>query len=115
DRSLRMTQNRYDAGVAMLADVASARTQLENARVQLLSLQRERAQLEHAIAVLLGRTPSSFSLAYSADIPGLPAIPVGVPAQLLQRRPDVAAAERRMAEANAQIGVAQAAWFPSLT
>lgn len=115
ERSLRMTQNRYEAGVAMLADVAAARTQLENARTQLLALQRERAQLEHATAVLLGRTPASFALAPSTDIPQLPTIPVGVPSELLQRRPDVAAAERRMAEANARIGVAQAAWFPAIT
>lgn len=115
ERSLRMTQNRYDAGVAMQADVAAARTQIENARTQLLALQRGRAQLEHAMAVLLGRTPASFELAVSNDIPQLPTIPVGIPSELLQRRPDVAAAERRMAEANAQIGVAQAAWFPELT
>lgn len=115
ERSLRMTQNRYDAGVAMQADVAASRTQLENARTQLLSLQRQRAQLEHAMAVLLGQTPASFQLAASDTVPQLPVIPVGVPAELLLRRPDVAAAERRMAEANAQIGVAQAAWFPALT
>lgn len=115
ERSLRMTQNRYEAGVAMLADVAAARTQLENARTQLLALQRERAQLEHATAVLLGRTPASFELAASPDIPHLPTIPVGIPSELLQRRPDVAAAERRMAEANARIGATQAAWLPSMT
>ena len=115
ERSLTMTRNRYDAGVAMLADVASARTQLENARTQLLSLQRERARLEHALAVLLGRTPASFALAASTEVPHLPTIPVGIPSDLLQGRPDVVAAERRMAEANARIGVAQAAWFPQLT
>lgn len=115
ERSLRMTENRYQAGVATMADVAAARTQLENARTQLLALQRERAQLEHAAAVLLGRTPASFGLAASDGVPRLPTIPVGMPSELLQRRPDVAAAERRMAEANAQIGVAQAAWFPALT
>jgi len=115
ERSLRMTENRYNAGVAMQADVAAARTQLENARTQLLALQRERTQLEQAIAVLLGRTPANFALQATDDIPRLPTIPVGVPSELLQRRPDVAAAERRMAEANAQIGVAQAAWFPELT
>lgn len=115
ERSLRMTQNRYEAGVAMQADVAAARTQLENARTQLLALQRQRAQLEHAAAVLLGRTPASFTLAASTDIPQLPTIPVGIPSELLQRRPDVAAAERRMAEANARIGAAQAAWFPAIT
>lgn len=115
ERSLTLTQNRYAAGVAMQADVAAARTQIENARTQLLALQRQRAQLEHAIAVLLGRAPSAFALAPSNEVPQLPAIPVGVPAELLQRRPDLQAAERRIAEANAQIGVAQAAWFPALT
>ena len=115
ERSLRMTGNRYEAGVAMQADVAAARTQLENARTQLLALQRQRAQLEHAAAVLLGQTPASFELAAGSEVPQLPTIPVGIPSELLQRRPDVAAAERRMAEANAQIGVAQAAWFPALT
>ena len=115
ERSLTLTGNRYQAGVAMQADVAAARTQLENARTQLLALRRQRAQLEHALAVLLGRAPASFTVAASGDVPQLPAIPVGLPAELLQRRPDLVAAERRMAEANAQIGVAQAAWFPSLT
>ena len=115
ERSLRMTENRYNAGVAMQADVSAARTQLENARTQLLALQRQRAQLEHAIAVLLGRVPAAFALAPVDDVPGLPTLPVGVPAQLLQARPDVAAAERRMAETNAQIGVAEAAWFPAVS
>jgi len=115
ERSLRMTQNRYDAGVAMQTDVAAARTQLENARTQLLALQRQRAQLAHSVAVLLGQAPAAFELAASNDIPHLPTIPLGLPSELLQRRPDVAAAERRMAQANAQIGVAQAAWFPALT
>lgn len=115
ERSLRMTENRYAAGVAMQADVAAARTQLENTRTQLLTLQRNRAQLEHAIAVILGRTPASFSVAVTNDVPHLPRIPVGIPSQLLLKRPDLAAAERRMAEANARIGVAQAAWFPELT
>ena len=115
ERSLQMTQNRYQAGMSTAADVAAARTQLENARTQVLALQRQRAQLEHAIAVLLGRPPSTFQLAASGDVPMLPRVPVGIPSELLQRRPDVAAAERRMAEANAQIGVAQAAWLPSLT
>lgn len=115
ERSLQMTQNRYVAGVAAQADVASARTQLENARTQMLALERQRAQLEHALAVLLGRAPSQFDLqagSLSAVVPGIPA---GLPSQLLERRPDIAAAERRTAQANARIGVAQAAWFPDLT
>ena len=114
ERSLGMTENRYNAGIATPADVAAARTQLENTRTQLLSLQRQRAQLEHSIAVLVGMPPSAFELAATGDVPLLPAIPVGIPSELLQRRPDVAAAERRMAEANAQIGVAQSAWLPAL-
>jgi len=115
DRSLTTTRNRYDAGVAGQVDVESARTQLENARVQLEAAQSDRAQLEHAIAVLLGVPPASFSLPETHVLVAVPQIPVGLPAQLLQRRPDVAAAERRAAQANAEIGVAQAAWFPDLT
>lgn len=114
-RSLRTTQNRYDAGMAAQADVAVSRTQLENAKADLLALEWQRAQLEHAIAVLMGQAPSSFDLAQTTSLAAVPPIPAGVPAQLLQRRPDVAAAERRTAEANAQIGVAQSAWFPDLT
>ncbi len=115
ERSLQTTQNRYAAGVAGLVDVQTARAQLENARVQQLALDSQRAQLEHAIAVLVGVPPSSFSLPETTALSTVPTIPVGLPAQLLQRRPDVAAAERRAAEANERIGVAQAAWFPDLT
>lgn len=115
ERSLTTTLNRYEAGVAAQADVAVSRTQLENTRTQLLALDWQRAQLEHAIAVLMGQTPSSFALNTAQILGTVPVIPVGLPSQLLQRRPDVAAAERRTAEANAQIGVAQAAWFPDLT
>lgn len=114
-RSLTTTMNRYAAGVAAQADVAVSRTQLENTRTQLLALDWQRAQLEHAIAVLTGRPPSAFALNTSQVLGTVPVIPVGLPSQLLERRPDVAAAERRTAEANAQIGVAQAAWFPDLT
>lgn len=116
ERSLTMTQNRYEAGVAAQAEVAVAQTQLENTRTQLLGLEWQRAQLEHAIAVLTGQPPSAFALAGGSRVPGtVPVVPAGLPSQLLERRPDVAAAERRTAEANAQIGVAQAAWFPDLT
>ncbi|HEY9573110.1 MAG TPA: efflux transporter outer membrane subunit [Pusillimonas sp.] len=115
ERSLTMTQNRYNAGVAAQADVEVSRAQLENGRTQLLALDWQRAQLEHAIAVLLGKAPSAFTLEPSVTLAAVPAIPVGLPSQLLQRRPDVAAAERRTAQANARIGVAQAAWFPDLT
>lgn len=115
ERSLEMTENRYTAGVASQADVASARTQLENARTQALALERQRAQLEHALAVLLGRAPSQFGLESAMLAEVVPEVPVGLPSQLLERRPDVAAAERRTAQANARIGVAQTAWFPDLT
>lgn len=116
ERSLAMTQNRVDAGVAPPADVAVATTQLENARAQLQALVWQRSELEHALAELQGLAPSNFDLSVAADLPVvLPQVPVGVPAQLLQRRPDVAAAERRVQQANASIGVAQAAWFPDLT
>lgn len=121
ERSLTMTQNRYQVGVAAQADVAVSLTQLENTRVQMLALDWQRAQLEHALAVLTGQAPAAFSLAavesldYDQQLAKVPTIPVGLPAQLLQRRPDVAAAERRAAQANASIGVAQAAWFPDLT
>jgi len=115
ERSHRMMENRYQAGIAAPAEVAVARTQLENARVQNLALARQRAAYMHAIAVLLGQPPATFTLETAGSLATVPEIPVGVPSELLLRRPDLVAAERRMAEANAQIGVAQAAWFPSLT
>lgn len=114
-RSLTITENRYRSGVAAQADVESARAQLENARTDALGLEWQRAQYEHALAVLTGQPPSAFALAATSGIGKLPEIPVGLPSQLLERRPDVAAAERRTAEANAKIGVAEAAWFPDLT
>jgi NodT family efflux transporter outer membrane factor (OMF) lipoprotein len=114
-RSLQLTTNRYNAGVSAKADVAVARTQLENARASLVDLEWQRGQFEHAIAVLMGALPSSFALAAQPFTQQIPAVPVGLPSQLLERRPDVAGAERRTAQANAQIGVAQAAWFPDLT
>ena len=115
ERSLRLTQNRYAEGVARRGDVALATAQLETARAQMIDLVWRRGQLENAIAVLLGQTPASFSLPETSFQLQLPAIPVGVPSTLLERRPDVAAAERRTAAANAQIGVATSAWFPDLT
>lgn len=113
-RTLQITQNRYDAGVVAKTDLLQAQTQLASTRADLVGLQRTRAQLEHAIAVLVGELPSSFSLAPAPWQPTVPAVPVGVPSELLQRRPDIAAAERRVAAANAQIGVARSAYFPSL-
>lgn len=118
ERSLQITRNRYAAGVAGRIDVAQAETQLNSTQAQALDLGVQRAQLEHAIALLLGKAPADFALPPSAGLPGLPdlpEIPAGLPAALLERRPDVAAAERRAAAANAQIGVAQAAFFPALT
>nr|WP_235610858.1 efflux transporter outer membrane subunit [Bordetella sp. H567] len=115
ERSLQLTMNRYNAGVAAKADVAVARTQLENTRAQWVDLEWQRGQFEHAIAVLIGQPPSKVSVARTPFTQRVPAIPVGLPSQLLERRPDVAGAERRTAQANAQIGVAQAAWFPDLT
>lgn len=116
ERSLNMTRNRLEAGVATPAEVAVSTTQLENARAQLQALVWQRSQLEHDLATLQGLAPSTFKLSVDAELPAtLPEIPVGLPAQLLQRRPDVAAAERRVQQANASIGVAQAAWFPDLT
>lgn len=115
-RSLQMTQNLQAAGLSDKTDVAVARTQYESTRAQLIGLRWQRAQLENAIAVLLGQAPSSFTLVVVDDFkPKLPQTPVGLPSTLLQRRPDIASAERRTAAANAQIGVATSAWFPDLT
>ncbi len=114
-RNLQITQNRYSAGIVARTDVLQAQTALANAQADALTLERQRAQLEHAIAVLVGVAPASFSLAASpAWAIDLPAVPVTVPSTLLQRRPDIAAAERRVASANEQIGIAQAAYYPSL-
>ena len=115
-RALEITQNRYSAGIAAKTDVLQAQTQLANAQADQASVQRTRAQLEHAIAVLVGQAPGNFTLAVAPDWKAtVPNIPVGVPSTLLQRRPDIAAAERRMASANQQIGVAKAAYYPSLS
>lgn len=115
ERVLQITRNRYEAGIAARTDVLQAQTQLANARAELLGLERQRAQSEHAIAVLVGRAPAHFSLPAEPDRPfAVPEIPPAVPSTLLQRRPDIAAAERRVAQANEQIGIAQAAYYPSL-
>jgi NodT family efflux transporter outer membrane factor (OMF) lipoprotein len=113
-KALDLTQNQFSGGLASGAEVAQARTQLETTRAQDVDLGVARKQFEHAIAVLAGRTPESLSLAVSPLAEKPPVIPTGVPAQLLERRADVAAAERRMAEANEQIGIAHAAFFPTL-
>ena len=114
ERSLKLTQNLYDAGVVGKSDVTLALAQLEGTRAQLLDLEWQRGQYEHAIAVLMGLAPSRFSLTDKPFAQTVPQIPAGLPSQLLERRPDVASAERLTAAANAQIGVAEAAWFPDL-
>ena len=114
-RSLDITQNRYSAGIAAKTDVLQAQTQLANAEADRLGLQRQRAQLEHAIAVLVGEAPANFSLAAVEWKPQVPEVPLFVASTLLQRRPDIASAERRVAAANAQIGIAKSAWYPSLS
>ncbi len=114
-RSLRLTENQYRAGVSGPDAVAQARTQLKSTEADLIDLAWQRAQYENAIAVLMGKAPADFALAARDSIPALPAIPVQLPSQLLERRPDIAAAERRVMAANANIGVARAAYFPDLS
>lgn len=113
-RALKLTENQFRAGIVTRADVAQATTQLRSTEAQAIDLKYQRAQLENAIAVLIGEPPSAFSLAKVEGIPSLPAVPALVPSQLLERRPDVASAERKVMAANAQIGVAKAAYYPSL-
>jgi NodT family efflux transporter outer membrane factor (OMF) lipoprotein len=115
-KNLELTRNRYAAGVVARSDVAQAEAQLQSTRAQALDVGVQRAQVEHAMAVLIGKPASSFSLGFAPLASMPPPVPaIGVPADLLERRPDVAAAERRMAAANAQIGVAKAAFFPTAT
>ena len=113
--NLGLTLNRFKGGVAPKADVAQAQTQLDTTRVQDTDVTVQRAQFEHAIAILIGKPPADFSLAVAPLNHQPPSIPIGLPSELLQRRPDIAAAERRVAEANQQIGIARAAYFPTVT
>jgi len=111
-KALELTQNRYAGGVASGVDVAQAQTQLETTRAQMIDLQVARAQFEHAVAVLVGEPASTFSLSFAPWRTPPPVIPAGVPSDLMERRPDVAAAERRVAAANAGIGIARTGYFP---
>ncbi|WP_394781063.1 efflux transporter outer membrane subunit [Undibacterium sp.] len=113
-RSLQITQNRYNAGVATKSDVLQAQTQLANTQADEVGLVRQRAQLEHAIAVLVGKAPGDFTLTPAEWSATIPEVPTGIPSVLLQRRPDIAAAERRVAASNEQIGIAQSAYYPNL-
>lgn len=114
-QQLELTRVRFQTGIASDEDVAQAETQLESTQAQATDLGIQRAQLEHAIAVLTGQPPATLSIPADQEKTEPPVIPVGLPSQLLERRPDIAAAERRVAEANAEIGVTKAAFFPSLT
>src|SRR5205085_2230243 len=115
DEFLQLTQNRFKSGVASGGDVAQAETQLHTAQAQLIDLGVARAQFEHAIAILIGKPQVALSVSRAILKSPPPPIPVGVPSTLLERRPDIAAAERQMAAVNEQIGIAQAAYYPTLT
>src|SRR5260221_14785591 len=115
ESSYKVTQNRYNAGVAARVDVVQAESQLLSTRAQAIGLEVTRASLEHAIAVLIGAAPADLTIQPAKFQVHMPDVPPGVPSTLLERRPDVAAAERRMAAANARIGVAEAAYFPALS
>ncbi len=112
---LRVVSDQGTAGIAPPSAVISARVQLKNAQASLIALGVARAQYVHAIAVLVGRNPEALEIAHRAALPDLPTVPAGVPSTLLQRRPDIAIAERQMAAQNAAIGIAQAAYYPTLT
>ncbi len=113
--AVRLTQNRFEGGASPKSDVAQAQTQLDTARAQDTDVAVQRAQYEHAIAVLAGRAPEGLQVAADALDGEPPMVPAGVPSLLLERRPDIAAAERRVAEANEQIGIAKAAFYPTVT
>jgi NodT family efflux transporter outer membrane factor (OMF) lipoprotein len=115
EKALELTQNRYHGGLASAVEVAQAQTTLETTRALAIDVEVQRAAFEHAIAVLIGEPPSAFSLPPIPLTTPPPSIPPGLPSDLLERRPDIAAAERRVQEANAQIGIARAAYFPLLT
>ena len=114
EAALRLTQNRFQGGAAPKSDVAQAQTQLDTTRAQATDITVQRAQLEHAIAILIGKPPAAFSVPPRPLDTRPPGIPAVLPSQLLERRPDIAAAERRVAEANERIGIAKAAYYPTI-
>jgi NodT family efflux transporter outer membrane factor (OMF) lipoprotein len=114
-KSLKIAQNQYSVGVASQSDVAQAKTLLKSTQAAAIDLQIQRAQLEHAIAMLIGKAASDFALPPAALSTKVPDIPLAQPSELLERRPDIAASERLVAAANANVGVAKAAYYPSLT
>ena len=117
-QAVQLTQDRYQGGVSPYSDLTQAQTQLQSARVQRTDLEQQRAQYEHAIAVLIGKAPAELTIPPTSPMlkaPDLPNIPGALPSQLLERRPDIAADERRVAAANEQIGIAEAAYYPTLT
>jgi NodT family efflux transporter outer membrane factor (OMF) lipoprotein len=115
-KTLEITQNRYAVGVAARSDIVQAETQLESAKAQMIDMGVQRSQMEHALAVLIGKTPAELALRPGElAVTQLPQIPLSVPSELLERRPDIASAERQIVAANAQIGVAKAAYYPSLS
>jgi len=115
EMNLQLTINRFNGGVASRSDVTLAQTQLSSAKAQSTDLRAARAQLEHAVAVLTGQPPASLTIETGKISGPPPPVPLGVPSQLLERRPDIAANERQMAAANAEVGIAQTAYYPTLT
>jgi len=115
EQALKLTVNRYNQGVASMVDVAQAQTQLEQTRAQGTDTTVQRQQLEHAIAILIGKTPAEFSVPVAPIKSTPPVIPGMLPSELLERRPDIAANERRVASANATVGATKAAFYPTIT
>jgi len=114
EAALKLTTNRFEGGAAPKSDVAQAQTQLDTTRAQATDVAVQRTQFEHAIATLIGKPPAAFSLPARPLTTLPPGVPTGLPSELLERRPDIAAAERRVAEANEQIGIAKAAYYPTV-
>ena len=115
ERSTKLTSNQYEAGIAPRSDVIQAETQRQSLKTDLIDLENQRAIEENSIAVLLGKAPVNYALTPTEQLPELPVLPASLPSTLISRRPDVVSAERQLASASAQIGVAQAAWLPSFS